>query len=136
MKLSRRNTHNDGANVIRTPLLGRVINAATTRIRGPALVILSPVNPVLTMAAAGSQETLQGGVGEVTLISALTNNMGVPETNTQGVQLPLTPPTQPVQRPVGEVVVPMPAAPPKGEVLAKLLAMNNDKTKEDMEGKQ
>ena len=34
------------------------------------------------MAAAGSQATVQGSFGLVTLISALTNNMGGPTTNT------------------------------------------------------
>ena len=72
----------------------------------------------------------------VTLISALANNMGVPKTNTQGVQLSLTPPTQLVQQPARAAVIPTPTAAQKVSVVAKLLAINNAKTKEDLEGRQ
>ena len=128
------NTNDYGANASRTPLLSRVVNTVTTRIRGPASVGISPVNLGLTMPPERSQATGQGSVGAVTLISALTNNTGVPATTTQGVQLPLIPPTQPVQQSAGAVVVPTPAAPPKGAVVAKFLAMNDAQTKEELEG--
>ena len=72
----------------------------------------------------------------VTLISALANNMGVPKTNTQGVQLSLTPLTQLVQQPARAAVIPTPTAAQKVSVVAKLLAINNAKTKEDLEGRQ
>ena len=85
------------------------------------------------MATAGSQETGQGGVGAVTLISALTNNTGVPTTNIQGVQLRPTPLTQPVHQPTGAAVVPTQKAPKKGSVVAKLLEMDDAETKEDLE---
>ena len=112
------NTNDDGANASRTLLLGRA------------------VNPGLTMAVAGLQVTVQGIVGSVTLIGSLTNNTGVPVITTQGVQLTSTPPTQRLQRPAGAVVVPMSAAPPKGAVAAKLLAMHDAQTKEELEGQQ
>ena len=70
------------------------------------------------------------------LISALMNNMGVTATTTQGVKLPPTQPTQPVHQPVGAVIVPTSAAPPKGSVIVKFLAMNDAQTKEDLEGQQ
>ena len=117
-------------------LLGLVVNATTTWIGGPASGGLAPVNPGLTMAAAGSQGMGQGSVGAVTLISALMNNTGVPTTITQGVQLPPTPPAQPVQRTSGAVVVPTSVASQKGAVVAKLLAMNDAQTKEELEGQR
>ena len=70
------------------------------------------------------------------LISALTNNMGMPATTTQGVKLPPTQPTKPVQQPIGAVIVPTLAAPPKGAVIVNFLAMNNAQTKEELEGQQ
>ena len=75
-------TNDDVTNASGILLLGRVVNTATTRIGGPALGGLAPVNPGLTMAAEGLQVTGQVVVGEVTLISALTKNMGVPATTT------------------------------------------------------
>ena len=68
------------------------------------------------------------------MISALTKNTGVPATTTQGVKMPLTPPTQLAQQPAGAVVANTPASPPKGEVVARFLAINDAQTKEDMEG--
>ena len=97
---------------------------------------LAPVNLSLTMAMAGSQVTVQGSVGAVTLISALMKNTGVPTTTKNGVQLLPTPPTQPVQQPTGAAVVPTPTAPQKGAVVAKLLAMNGAQTKEELEGQR
>ena len=91
------NTNDDGSNVSRTLLLGRVANMATTQSGGPALGGLAPANPCLSMVTVGFQATEQGNIESVTLISALTKNMGVPTTTTQGVQLPPTPPMQPVQ---------------------------------------
>ena len=88
------NTNNDVANVIDTALLGRVANSATTRIGGPASGGLDPVNLGLTMAAEVLQATVKGSVGAMTMIRALMKNMGGPTTNTQGVQLPSTQPTQ------------------------------------------
>ena len=86
------NTKDDGANASGTLLIRRVVNAEMNRIGGPELGGLAPVNPGLTIAAAGSQGMGQGSVGAVTLISALMNNTGVPTTTTQGMQLLPTPP--------------------------------------------
>ena len=88
------------------------------------------------MAVAGLQATGQGSSGAVTLICALTKNMGGPTTKTQGVQLPPTPPTQPVQQPAGAAVVTTQTATQKGAFFTKLLAMDDAETKEDLEGKQ
>ena len=74
------NTNNNGAKASGTFFLGRVVNTATTRIGGPALGGLVPVNPGLIMDVAGLQAPGHGSVVAVTLISALTNNMGVPTT--------------------------------------------------------
>ena len=76
-------------------LLRRVVNASTTWIGGPASGGLAPANLGLTMAAVGSQATVQGSFGAVATIIYLTKNMGGPATNTQVVQLTSTPPTQP-----------------------------------------
>ena len=130
------NKNNDGTNKSGALLLRRVVNAETTRIRGPSWGKLAQVNPGLTMSAAGMQATRQSSIGAVKLISALTNNTIVPTTTAQGVQLPPKPPTQPVQQPAGAVVVPTPMALPKGAVVAKLLAMNDTQTKEELEGQQ
>ena len=82
------------------------------------LVGLALVNPGLTRTAAGLQATGQGSVGTMTLISALTNNMDMPTTNTKGVQLPPTSSIQLVQQYSGVAVVPTAVAPPKGAVVA------------------
>ena len=86
------------------------------------------------MAAAGYQATVQGSVRSTTLISALTNNTGVPTMNTQGLQLPPTPPMQPVHLPIGVAVVSTQTALQKRAVVIKLLAINYAQTKEDLEG--
>ena len=57
------NTNNERANVRDTALLGRVVNAATTRIGGPPSGGLALVNPGLKMATAGSQATGQVSLG-------------------------------------------------------------------------
>ena len=88
------NTKDDGANASGTLLIRRVVNAEMNRIGGPELGGLAPVNPGLTMAAAGLQVTGKGSVGVVNLIISLTNNMGLTATTTQGVQMPPTPPAQ------------------------------------------
>ena len=117
-------------------MLGQVVNAATTRIGGPASGGLAPLKLGFTMAVAVSQATRQGSIGAMTLIRPITNNTDVSATTAQGVQLPSTPPTQPVQQPDVAVFVPMPETPRKGAVVAKLLAMNNSQTKEELEGQQ
>ena len=130
------NTNDDGANASGKLLLGRVINAAATQIRGPASGGLAPVNPGLTMAAAVSQATGQGSVGAVIMIIALTKNTGVSTKNTQGVQLLPTPPPQQVQRTAGAAAIPTQTAPQKIAVLTKLLAVDDAQTKEELEGQQ
>ena len=50
--------NNDGANGSGKLLLGRVVNATTAQIGGPDLGGIAPVNPGLTMDAAGSQATV------------------------------------------------------------------------------
>ena len=52
------------------------------------------------------------------------------------MQLPPTPPTQPLQQPAGAVVIPMPADLPKGAVVAIFLAMNDAQIKEELEGQR
>ena len=61
------------------------MNAATTHIGGTASGEFVPVNLGLTMADEGSQSTVQGIVGAVTLIIALPKNTGGPKKNTKGV---------------------------------------------------
>ena len=92
-KAHPQNTNDDGANVSGTPLLRRVVKAATTQIGGPASGGLVLVNLGMNIAVAGLQATGKVSIGEVTLISSLIYNMGMPATTTQVVQLPLTPQT-------------------------------------------